>query len=150
MEFANLPYDPVEVICDDCRPELPEGEPMTRLVSCHQFWWSHIDQCLVRRRTSSKDKIEGIDLISELILLRSQVTGRHLPAPELQYKGRKMVPQPDKGSCRDMRDTGFFQPGAITSLAIACFCSRRSAGGPIEDRASLQVNLNVPLRKCSL
>jgi hypothetical protein len=97
----------------------------------------------VRHSTSSKDTIKGIDVISALILLRPQVTGRQLPAPELQYKSRKIVPQPDKGSW-DMIDTGFFQPGAITSFAIACFCSQRSAGGPKEDRASLQVNLNVP------
>ena len=73
-----------------------------------------------------------------LILLCPQVTGRQLPAPELQYKSRKIVPQPDKGSW-NMGDTGFYQPGTITSFAIACF----------EDRASLlQVNLNVPLRYC--
>lgn len=71
-------------------------------------------------------------------LLHAQVSGRQLAPPELQYNSRKIVPEPDRGSW-DMRNTGFYRPGVIDSFAIACFCSQRSAGGPIEDPASLQV-----------
>ncbi|KAK9915065.1 hypothetical protein WJX75_004310 [Coccomyxa subellipsoidea] len=66
-----------------------------------------------------------------------KVTGRQLPPPELQYSNCKIKPEPDRGSW-DMRNTGFYKPGVISSFAIAAFCSRRNAGGPIGDPVSLQ------------
>ena len=77
-----------------------------------------------------------------LILLCPQVTGRQLPPPELQYSNRKIKPEPDRGSW-DMRNTGFYKSGVISSFAIAAFCSRRNAGGPIGDPVSLQVLLHL-------
>lgn len=72
--------------------------------------------------------------------MHAQVIGRQLPPPELQYNNRNVTPEPDRGSW-DMRGTGFFKPGTITSFAIAAFCSQRNAAGPPDDPVSLQVTL---------